>query len=756
MSSTEGELQQQMQRQRQMQQTQEQQVQQTQMQQGFQQTQMQQQGFMQAQGQQMQMQQRVQIVAPETLEHVQRAKSMDFGRQIDVREQMATEEKAYRSLFKRKSAQPRVAENDPLGYERREHMKHYQTSSAGMEAAVQKDTQNLVGNLQQDQQKAGMEVNEQKAVRQAKQLIEDSPQGVYRDRMLETLSDKLETQKMEEELLSSKKKFWKFTLDDGKEMQEVKWAIGRHMGLMQKGTVSIGDDGSIPEDELKDALARYDDLVKACQGYLDHINWVSGGQKEVGERRMKLVSRLRSQIRMEKLALEHVAKHSVRDAVEKGILQKGCTWSEVLYLARARKIEKKNVEMGGSGTSIVYKLKNEDGTFSYMKAEEKMREEDNPFLQLADYEGMVDGWAREFVAGLAKVYRGMTFNEGEWDSLWANAAESIKKMKGVEALRTVMKGLYDAAEKNEEPRKSCMKALAEAFEHMKPAEGSMEDEVAIKLDFVQFIAKRELARQVVYNRARGHMTGDVTVTNRNVSTSRIVSDLGADDVIAKSETAVFEKDGRLMRMNVMEEATGMDMNEIVAEAKAQNKRLEYTPEALNQISKMRILDLICGQVDRNRSNYKVQSREDPNDPNVWKIVSVKGIDNDMSFGELDGAQIIRGAGALVPINDLGEYTLPFLEEEFWHTLQAYTPEQAAAGQVDLRTDAEINALKERIVTVKAEIQKGIDMGKIQVIKKADIAEKGLPAAREMKKGVKTEMTLRFSDNQCYICGNYIV
>ena len=429
------------------------------------------------------------------------------------------------------------------------------------------------------------------------------------------------------------------------------------------------------------------------------------------------------------------------------------TWRDVLEMARARRFSEKDVEEVGAGTSIVYKIKNADGTFSFAKAEETLgKNEMDEYLK--DYEGMSVGWGADLAAHIRKLNREKMFLT---DELWISVALEMKSASGNEKnpnhgadyVRAVVKNIHKLADAQKDKKmKKGLHILADTIEQYKPAEGMMTksgdpiDVDAVKEDFFKYNAKRQLAYNMVHDKMNANIKGEeVVISNRNVSMSRLAEDLGMGEVIAKSETAVMEKDGKLMRFNIMEGAKGLAMADLEAKVKEMKEqhgvdvRLEYTSEAINQLTKMQILDLICGQVDRNTANYFAEYTIDPLHPEVWKITGITGIDNDLSFGEIPGDQLIeKGAGrAGALLNKTYNTTsIPFIEKEFWENIQAYTKDQAHMSQADLRTDREIDFMWERLEVVKAELYRLIEEGRIKVIPKAEMDEKGIPAIKEMK------------------------
>ncbi len=552
-----------------------------------------------------------------------------------------------------------------------------------------------------------------------------------------------ETEKIENDLLKSKKKFWKFTLNDGEEFQHVKSAISRQRELMGSG-IRLNADGGIDMESLKEVLSCYETLEENCLKYIEHINKKHGGVKDTGKERMDLVTRLYARVKMEKLSLEQTGR-----SVKAGMLKAGSTWTDVLELARARKFSEKEVKEVGAGTSIVYRIKNEDGTFSFAKAEETLGKNTMDDY-LRDYEGMAVGWGATLMAHIRKMNRDKL---AITDAVWLEIAQEIKSvtgnnvLHGAELIQRVAANIRSYAGRKDEKMRDAICELADIIENYKPEEGMKTpggEDVnadAIKEDFFKYTSKRLLAYNMVHDKKNANIQGDeVVLSNRNVSMSRLAEDLGAGEVIAKSETAVMEKDGKLMRFNIMEGAKGISMGDMDDKLKEMKNeygidiQLEYTSEALNQLTKMQILDLISGQIDRNTNNYFVEYFEDPQHPEVWKITNIKGIDNDLSFGMIPGQEVIdHGTGRAGSLVDkkYNTVSIPFIEAEFWEQIQKYTKDTAAFSQADLRTEEEINFMWERFETVKSELEKLIRDERLQVIPKAQIDEKGMQAMKDM-------------------------
>ena len=120
------------------------------------------------------------------------------------------------------------------------------------------------------------------------------------------------------------------------------------------------------------------------------------------------------------------------------------------------------------------------------------------------------------------------------------------------------------------------------------------------------------------------------LNERNIATSLMADLLGCPEAAARSETAkVTTQDGTVKTGVLMEFVEGLsggalwdsEGQEKVRTAALRSGGLKRT------IADLQVLDCICGQIDRHMNNVIFQT-----DPQTGAIVSMKGIDNDMSFG----------------------------------------------------------------------------------------------------------------------------
>lgn len=135
---------------------------------------------------------------------------------------------------------------------------------------------------------------------------------------------------------------------------------------------------------------------------------------------------------------------------------------------------------------------------------------------------------------------------------------------------------------------------------------------------------RVAGRALIPRERRSHLN------ERNIATSLMADLLGCPEVAARSETAkVTTQDGTVKTGVLMEFVEGLsggalwdsEGQEKVRTAALRSGGLKRT------IADLQALDCICGQIDRHMNNVIFQT-----DPQTGAIVSMKGIDNDMSFG----------------------------------------------------------------------------------------------------------------------------
>lgn len=136
---------------------------------------------------------------------------------------------------------------------------------------------------------------------------------------------------------------------------------------------------------------------------------------------------------------------------------------------------------------------------------------------------------------------------------------------------------------------------------------------------------------------------DSPVSSRNNAMSAVANLLGIPEVLAKSSPMKLKIKENGVEKTVsgtfMERAQGVDLarlNDLFGSFKKKirdAKEFQITPEALESLAKLQILDFICHNVDRHMNNL-AYNLSDGNPP---VLHGVQGFDNDLSFGRRNTA-----------------------------------------------------------------------------------------------------------------------
>ncbi|MCR5099226.1 MAG: hypothetical protein K6B14_09790, partial [Lachnospiraceae bacterium] len=182
-------------------------------------------------------------------------------------------------------------------------------------------------------------------------------------------------------------------------------------------------------------------------------------------------------------------------------------------------------------------------------------------------------------------------------------------------------------------------------------------------------------------------------------------------------------DGRMFRANEMEGVETFTMAELLDYCEFNGLTMHMSPQAISQLNKLQVFDLICGQVDRHLNNYNVII--DDSVPGEVTVTGIKAIDNDMSFGGLKYEDIRYSTSAMLSfmsrIEENGSITIPYLEKGFYEQLLRLEEnnweglEKIALEQSDIRTPDEIDALKDRIKGVVDDLKTQVQYQMITLV-----------------------------------------
>ena len=171
---------------------------------------------------------------------------------------------------------------------------------------------------------------------------------------------------------------------------------------------------------------------------------------------------------------------------------------------------------------------------------------------------------------------------------------------------------------------------------------------------------------------------------RSVAMYRLAQALHSDVI---SKTAFAVSDGRFG--TVQEMAKGKSFDKLTQEEK---EKLQSDPNFQSAFSKMQMIDIIAGQMDRHQGNYFVQL-----DTVTGDFVALKGIDLDLAFGK--NTQAASGkfkAGTL----GAGNKQIKKFDKQFAEMLIALDPSVIRTAMHGLLSDEEIAATVNRFTQLR--------------------------------------------------------
>lgn len=215
------------------------------------------------------------------------------------------------------------------------------------------------------------------------------------------------------------------------------------------------------------------------------------------------------------------------------------------------------------------------------------------------------------------------------------------------------------------------------------------------------------------------------IERRNMGMSIVANLLGRPELVAAS-VPMTVVNGKEKKTGIfMESAQGMEMGAIPFDHPFKEKTVTdaVSPEGLESLASLQILDYICMNIDRHRGNMFFRFNEQ------GQLKSVQGIDNDTSFGVREVASN-RKSAVLAALDDL-----MVIPESLARTLNGLTKEMLQTGLRGVLEAAEIDAAWQRVENIQARIELGrtlpeqdrpgklhLESGKLRTVTDAEWAE----------------------------------
>lgn len=530
----------------------------------------------------------------------------------------------------------------------------------------------------------------------------------------------METQRFDErydQLQQNKRYLLGFQRKDSRQMANVKQSLSELKTFLS--TVMSSEPAAFDEERRR-GYQLYERLALHCETY---INAKGSPVTASGKSRLAMVKNIYRQCCNEKRLFNNCAQSLFQESGHQSVL-----WSNVLGEIRIAHINIDRLEITETGncTSEVWKFRQGETT-AFFKAEEK--------VPPMDMNAILDQYAAEYIQKDSHYKDFCNVIKARPELMMNSSAFLAPVRKEREAAQAALDRLR-AENPAEHPdcisaanRLSAIEKLIDLFDSrsgsLSPAEELVMEEMIPKIKTVfangrsvslpfspqeldyfsyapyltfYFQASKFATKQfaLANNCFRGGINGNAVISTRNVATSRLASLLGFPGLIAKSRTVVLEKDGKQIPGNLMMEASGTEFHSLVTQAEKNGIAVEYTPEMIRQLTALQIIDTLCAQYDRNKTNYFADSHMENG---RLIITGLTAIDNDIAFGELSYEHIKNGTSSLPafePKNQPGICSLPAISQNIFQSIMNLDPRFLDYTLGDLLSEAELKALKERL------------------------------------------------------------
>lgn len=187
------------------------------------------------------------------------------------------------------------------------------------------------------------------------------------------------------------------------------------------------------------------------------------------------------------------------------------------------------------------------------------------------------------------------------------------------------------------------------------------------------------------------------LTGRNIATSRMANFLGKSRLVTEAARVQLTSGDTVTEEGVVtRQAEGNQIDDLVKLSKEKNKKIVLDPAAARDLINLEIMDTLCGQLDRNKSNLFFQHEETEDE---IRLTHVTGIDSDMSFGTVKYEELQKYADGFHQLPQIeqkdGVSRVPVIDADMADSIMALTRENLEYLLSDLLSEADIEALWKR-------------------------------------------------------------
>ncbi len=427
---------------------------------------------------------------------------------------------------------------------------------------------------------------------------------------------------------------------------------------------------------------QYNKYIAACDRYLNKKNLPRDGKSYVE----KLMNKAEKELK--------IFNNALTDFLDESRELKDITWGDAITRRVDNRVElnTKKAKNVGAGTSDVFKIKRGTSEYGYFKAEENLGRDTadcwNIIYNKYNNDKELGENERKALNGLAESLKKDFENiENEKDAAKKQAMiRSFYKevcggaLKGYRFYNTM------AVPGNKSMQEMVQKRNYNCWQYFRKL-GTDDPKM---VNFVAAIMEEFCRKYNSFAIATGSakIKPGSNITGRNVATYRLAVMLGAERCVARSETAQIKFNGKDAFGNLMEEAKGKDGYDW------SKSGAKYSSQCIEDMANMHVLDMICGQVDRHQGNYFLNGGAE-------RIDSLKMIDNEMAFGNLEAGDLERGVNSL-PAFDM--ISIAVMSDDVKKRIKDLDKKSIELLLEDVLSTEEINAASNRLKFIQEKIR----------------------------------------------------
>lgn len=482
----------------------------------------------------------------------------------------------------------------------------------------------------------------------------------------------------------------KFHSKDSAQMQDVKAAMQTITELMQRTIPQEKEDFAASYKLLTEGYAK---LITACQTYLEgHPHPIT----TAGKTRKRLVHGTLAMAQKESAQLQN-ATLQLKPHFQSG---EPLLWGNVLGIIRGVSFDlKDHIELDREGAAIseLKVLKTADNKKYFYKADEKLS---TPRAALAEeYKDLKTEKEKHILENLLLL---MNYSVDRIKDRHSSQIDFEFHHAKIDDLLRLPEGMYkppilsELQENNTDRVRGEIKQFLRKL-NMPELELDLDDKKTWEM-FKEVLPKYWRLRSRLGVSLSAGIPLNQSLSQRNVATSRMAAVFGMPSLVVATNKATLYENGTQIKDGdgiVMSQAKGVPYYDVWLLANRKRENIIYTPEAMQQLSCLQLFDTLCGQCDRHWANFYADYKEENG---KYIITGIQGIDNDLSFGDLQYKHIASTVNMHLPAfeDDDGNCSMTFLDKNMVETMRTLSKENLDYYLGDLLKPEYIDAMWDRM------------------------------------------------------------